>query len=1006
MSEILCPCGKKKAGLEIACDGCNTWFHGSCVNLTSHEIEALSFQDKKWFCDQCKNAEATQCETTSDGKSELIPCPFCINTTKKFKGPNGLKIHIRKMHDGHLPEFEKIMEKPPQNRPFSVTLSELKQSIPVLKRIPKGARLVAAQKLSSVINTCVNLNDLASWEKFLSFSYLALRIPERTKDKRKTKSLATEVKQNINHFSPPHIPSKKKQPKDEGKLLAKRVEMKVAEGDIQGAVKLLSSSDRLAPISENTFQELLSKHPHPSRKLSFPDFNDSTDNLVASEKDVISAICSFPNGSGSGIDGLRPQHLKDLISTQTGDAGKHLITSLTRLCNLMLEGDVLPEIAEILYGASLCALSKKDGGIRPIAVGNTIRRITAKICCQYYRDSLGATLRPTQLGFGTKGGCEAAVHATRTYINNNAGTSKVLLKIDFRNAFNTLERDIILECFKAQAPKMYKYMWQCYAKPSLLFFGDKTINSQVGAQQGDPAGPLAFCLGVHPITTDLKSELNLWYLDDGTIAGEPDTVLDDLNNIIDNCKHLGLQINPSKCELYFCGLQSDIILQKFNNISPGIKMINNDLTLLGAPLNEFSTKDLLEKKNEELKTLFSRLKDLHSHVAYFMLKNCFAVPKLIYLLRTSPAWTAPDTLRNIDMNIRTAMMSISNTHFSDFQWFIATLPIRYGGLGIRKIEDLTLPAFLASVSSVTALVTLMLPNITDENCITLYSDALDLWKGTVTNSTPTMPASQKNWDETLLKEILKDVEYPSLIDQARHIASQRKESNGWLTVLPSRTIGTLLDDRTFHISVALRFGCDICIPHICICGAQVDKSGIHGLSCTKSAGRFPRHCMLNDVIQRGLQSAQIPSTREPTGISKNDNLRPDGITSIPWNMGQPLVWDATCVDTLAPSYLKQSCKEAGVTSENAATRKRNKYREIIEQNYFFVPFAVETFGPWCEDALSLVDSIGGKLALTSGDSRSKQYFMQRISLAIQWGNAASIMGTFPTEISMEEIFLL
>jgi hypothetical protein len=39
------------------------------------------------------------------------------------------------------------------------------------------------------------------------------------------------------------------------------------------------------------------------------------------------------------------------------------------------------EISQILYGVSLCALSKKDGGIRPIAVGCTLRRLAAKIVC-------------------------------------------------------------------------------------------------------------------------------------------------------------------------------------------------------------------------------------------------------------------------------------------------------------------------------------------------------------------------------------------------------------------------------------------------------------------------------------------------------------------------------------------------------------------------------------------------------------------------------------------------
>lgn len=76
--------------------------------------------------------------------------------------------------------------------------------------------------------------------------------------------------------------------------------------------------------------------------------------------------------------------------------------------------------------------------------------------------------------------------------------------------------------------------------------------SQVGAQQGDPCGPLAFSLSIQPIIEGMASELNLWYLDDGTLCGEPEVVLSDLRKLINECKLIGLNVNPSKCELFFC----------------------------------------------------------------------------------------------------------------------------------------------------------------------------------------------------------------------------------------------------------------------------------------------------------------------------------------------------------------------------------------------------------------------------------------------------------------------
>ena len=44
------------------------------------------------------------------------------------------------------------------------------------------------------------------------------------------------------------------------------------------------------------------------------------------------------------------------------------------------------------------------------------------------------------------------------------------------------------------------------------------------------------------------------------------------------------------------------------------------------------------------------------------------------------------------------------------------------------------------------------------------------------------------------------------------------------------------------------YSVDVCIPHSCRCGGRMDSRGLHGLSCKYSAGRFPNHSAMNDVI--------------------------------------------------------------------------------------------------------------------------------------------------------------
>jgi hypothetical protein len=143
----------------------------------------------------------------------------------------------------------------------------------------------------------------------------------------------------------------------------------------------------------------------------------------------------------------------------------------------------------------------------------------------------------------------------------------------------------------------------------------------------------------------------------------------------------------------------------------------------------------------------------------------------------------------------------------------------------------------------------------------------------------------------------------------------------------------------------------------------------------------------------------VNSTLEPNGLSRYDGKRPDGMTLVPWIKGQPLVWDVTVVDTLADSYVLKS-------SEVSGSCKHSKYSSIISSNYVFKGLAFETLGPWCKEAIDFINFIGNRLIAESGDSKSKKFLFERISLAIQRGNAASIRGTFPDSAILSEIFVL
>ena len=90
------------------------------------------------------------------------------------------------------------------------------------------------------------------------------------------------------------------------------------------------------------------------------------------------AIRSFSKGSAGGPDSLRPQHLVYLTSASAGRDGGALLCALTAFTIFILAGETPVEACMVFFGASLTALNKKDGGVRPIAVGYTLRRLIAK----------------------------------------------------------------------------------------------------------------------------------------------------------------------------------------------------------------------------------------------------------------------------------------------------------------------------------------------------------------------------------------------------------------------------------------------------------------------------------------------------------------------------------------------------------------------------------------------------------------------------------------------------
>ena len=309
----------------------------------------------------------------------------------------------------------------------------------------------------------------------------------------------------------------------------------------------------------------------------------------------------------------------------------------------------------------------------------------------------------------------------------------------------------------------------------------------------------------------------------------------------------------------------------------------------------------------------------------------------------------------------------------------ASLPVRFGGIGIIKATSIASSAYISSKLSCVELEASLLPDHLPLSPSPGNLDhAFSNWKAC--SNTDALPSSlpsstrQRDWSVAVFQNIQQLLLSSSVDaqDEARLLASAQKESGAWLEALPVPSLGLHLSDNELRVVVSLRLGVPTCAEHTCACNEKVGILGTHGLKCKKSKGRFSHHHAVNDIIARALNLANFPAMLEPSGIVREDNKRPDGMTNVPWSHGHHLVWDFTCPDTLAPSHLRSTAAEAGSAAKEAEERKVTKYRSIAAC-HTFIPVAVETLGPMGPEAKAFFIDLDRRLRQHTGEPRSTSY---------------------------------
>ncbi|GKD00132.1 hypothetical protein Tco_1170406 [Tanacetum coccineum] len=223
----------------------------------------------------------------------------------------------------------------------------------------------------------------------------------------------------------------------------KQCKRKICDGHYTADVRVLSSSG-VAPYKMLHLSNLKAhKHPFMVCSPSLRGFYILTTHPYCIQDVVLDRIKSFPRGN----------------------------------CPTVLGG--------YIASAPLTPLVKPGGGIRPIVVGTIWRRLVSKVSATMIGHSLDGYLDGLQFGVGVPGEGVAILHAVNRLVEDrgdDVGLSMLL--VDYQNAFNLVDRTVMLEEVRLRCPAISRWVEFCYSSPARLYYGEHSLWSCQGVQQG------------------------------------------------------------------------------------------------------------------------------------------------------------------------------------------------------------------------------------------------------------------------------------------------------------------------------------------------------------------------------------------------------------------------------------------------------------------------------------------------------------------------------------------
>ena len=209
----------------------------------------------------------------------------------------------------------------------------------------------------------------------------------------------------------------------------------------------------------------------------------------------------------SGLDAAAWKRLCTSFKTASADLCDSLASTAKRICSCYVD----PKGLSSFVACRLIALDKCPG-VRPIGIGETVRRIIGRAIATAISEDIQAAAGPLQVCARHLAGCEAAVHAMR-HVYESSETEAVIL-VDAQPTNSPPECPSL-------CPSFSKVLVNTYREDIQLFIEGETLLSQEGTTQGDRLAMAMYAIVITPLIHHLEDEeiKQVWFADDATAGG-------------------------------------------------------------------------------------------------------------------------------------------------------------------------------------------------------------------------------------------------------------------------------------------------------------------------------------------------------------------------------------------------------------------------------------------------------------------------------------------------------